>query len=295
MLFLIKYEFWQNYLKGCKRRGIPVYSVSSIFRPNQIFFRWYGRLGYAKVLNKVTHFFVQNEQSRELLASIGHKENVTVIGDTRFDRVIDISIAARELPLIEKFSQGHKVFVAGSSWPPDEALFIPWFINNLQKQEPLVDRLVIAPHVISERHLADIEHALRGRRIIRYSAATDENVLDAEVLIIDCFGLLSSIYRYARVAMVGGGFGVGIHNVAEAAVYGVPVIIGPNNKNFREARHLLDVGACFEVHDSADFCAIADNLFSNQAACNKAGQAAAQYIHGNAGATDIVYRHVFES
>ena len=295
MLFLIKYEFWQNYLKGCKRRGIPVYSVSSIFRPNQIFFRWYGRLGYAKVLNKVTHFFVQNEQSRELLASIGHKENVTIIGDTRFDRVIDISIAARELPLIEKFSQGHKVFVAGSSWPPDEALFIPWFINKLQKQEPLVDRLVIAPHVISERHLADIEHALRGRRIIRYSAATDENVLDAEVLIIDCFGLLSSIYRYARVAMVGGGFGVGIHNVAEAAVYGVPVIIGPNNKNFREARHLLDVGACFEVHDSADFCAIADNLFSNQAACNQAGQAAAQYIHGNAGATDIVYRHVFES
>ncbi|MCR4959179.1 MAG: 3-deoxy-D-manno-octulosonic acid transferase, partial [Prevotella sp.] len=128
-LFLIKYEFWQNYLKGCKKLGIPVYSVSSIFRPNQVFFRWYGR-GYAKVLDKVTHFFVQNEQSRQLLAGLGHT-NVTVVGDTRFDRVLDIRDAAKPLPLVERFAQNAEVFVAGSSWPPDEALFIPWFLKSL--------------------------------------------------------------------------------------------------------------------------------------------------------------------
>ena len=289
MLFLIKYEFWQNYLKGCQRLGIPVYSVSSIFRPDQVFFRWYGR-GYAKVLNKVTHFFVQNQQSADLLASLDIKDNVTTVGDTRFDRVLDIQSAARPLPLVEKFATGHTVFVAGSSWPPDEALFIPWF-----EQRPAGDRLIIAPHLIGEDHLRDIESRLKGRRVLRYSAANEDNVAQAEVLIIDCFGLLSSIYRYGQLAMVGGGFGVGIHNVPEAAVYGIPVLIGPNNQNFREARHLLDTGACFEVHDATDFAQTADRLLSDSEAYTIAAQAARSYIADNAGATDIIYKAVFSA
>lgn len=293
-LFLIKYEFWQNYLKGCKKLGIPVYSVSSIFRPNQIFFRWYGR-GYAKVLDKVTHFFVQNEQSRELLASLGHT-NVTVVGDTRFDRVLDIRDAAKPLPLVERFAQEAEVFVAGSSWPPDEALFIPWFVERLKKRATGPStRLIIAPHMIGEDHLRAIEAALAGCRVLRYSAATEDNVADAEVLIIDCFGLLSSIYRYGRLAMVGGGFGVGIHNVPEAAVYGIPVLIGPNNQNFREARHLLEAGACFEVHTPEDFAETADRLLTEAEAYERAAAAARAYIADNAGATDVIYRHVFHS
>lgn len=290
-LYLIKYEFWQNYLKGCRRLNIPVYSVSSIFRPNQIFFRWYGRHGYAHVLDKVTYFFVQNEQSRQLLASLGHTDNVSVVGDTRFDRVLDIRDAAKPLPLVESFAKDADVFVAGSSWPPDEALFIPWFLRrtaDVSRTKAL--KLIIAPHLIGESHLREIEGALSGRHVLRYSHATPENVVHADVLIIDCFGLLSSIYRYGLLAMVGGGFGQGIHNVPEAAVYGIPVLIGPNNGNFREARHLIDVGAAFEVHDADDFCSAADRLLSDTAAYSHAAEAAAQYITGNAGATEAIYR-----
>ena len=183
-LFLIKYEFWQNYLKGCRRLGIPVYSVSSIFRPTQIFFRWYGA-GYAHVLDKVTHFFVQNEQSRELLATLGHTDNVTVVGDTRFDRVLDIRNAAKPLPLVERFvsstTSETDVFVAGSSWPPDEALFIPWFLNtSADASRARTLKLIIAPHIISESHLRDIESALSGCRVLRYSAANEDNVLNAD-------------------------------------------------------------------------------------------------------------------
>ena len=287
-LFLIKYEFWQNYLRRCKKLGIPVYSVSSIFRPDQIYFRWYGR-GYAKVLSTVTHFFVQNETSRELLASLGYTSNVTVVGDTRFDRVLDIRDAAKPLPLVERFAQDHTVFVAGSSWPPDEALFIPW----LKRRATPGLRLIIAPHLIGEDHLRDIESQLDGFRVLRYSRATEENVEAADVLIIDCFGLLSSIYRYGQLAMVGGGFGAGIHNIPEAAVYGIPVLIGPNNQNFREARYLLDAGACFEVHDANDFTAQADRLLTDADAYRRAAEAARRYISDNSGATDVIYRHVF--
>ncbi len=311
MLFLIKYEFWHNYLKICKRRGIPVYSVSSIFRPNQVFFRWYGQLGgYRHVLKHITHFFVQNQQSKDLLASLGHTDNVTIVGDTRFDRVLDIRRAAKPLPLVEKFAGDHTVFVAGSSWPPDEALFIPWFkgsrvqefkgsrvleVSSEQARAQGTLRLIIAPHQVVEDHLRAIEQALGGYKILRYSKATEDNVADADVLIIDCFGLLSSIYRYGQLAMVGGGFGVGIHNIPEAAVYGIPVIIGPNNKNFREARYLLDAGACFEVHDAAEFNRIADHLLTDADAYRTAADAARNYIAENSGATDIIYAHVFKN
>ncbi len=289
MLFLIKYEFWQNYLKGCRKRNIPVYSVSSIFRPSQVFFRWYGSLtGYTKVLNTITHFYVQNQQSKDLLASLGHIDNVTITGDTRFDRVLDIRDAAKPLPLVERFAGVYPVFIAGSSWAPDESIFIPWYLskgNNL--------KLIIAPHMIGEDHLRNIEECLKGRRVLRYTQATNDNAADADVLIIDCFGLLSSIYRYGHMAMVGGGFGAGIHNIPEAAVYGIPVLIGPNNRNFREARYLLEAGACFEVHNAEEFCHTADHLLTDTEAYRHAADAARHYICDNAGATGIIYESVF--
>ena len=231
--FFIKYEFWRNYIEVLYKRGIPCYSVSSIFRENQIFFRPYGR-GYARCLSRMTHLFVQNETSRRLLEGIG-VTNVDVVGDTRFDRVLDIRNAAKPLPLAERFAGCWKVLVAGSSWPQDEEIIIPYF-----NKHPNL-KLVLAPHVVSEEHLQAIERQL-ARPALRYSKATPKAVAEVDCLIIDCYGLLSSIYRYASMAYVGGGFGVGIHNVPEAAVYGIPVIIGPNNKKFREAQALLRCG-----------------------------------------------------
>ena len=279
MAFFIKYEFWQNYLKALQRRHIPVYSVSSIFRREQIFFRWYGGR-YYKVLTRFTHLFVQNEVSKELLGKLGIR-NVTVVGDTRFDRVMEIMQQAKQLPLVEAFKQDYTVFVAGSSWPPDEDLFIEYFNAHPEL------KLIIAPHVIGESHLSEIIGKLK-RPYLRYTQANEENVKQADCLIIDCYGLLSSIYRYGEIAYIGGGFGVGIHNVLEAAVYGVPVMFGPNNKRFREAQQLLQSGGGFEIHDETDFNALTDKLLTDATFLKQAGDAAGHYVKGNAGAADKV-------
>ena len=285
MLVLIKYEFWRNYIDVLHRRHIPIYSVSSIFRSNQVFFRWYGR-NYARCLRRITHFFVQNEVSRRLLATIGVKDNVTIVGDTRFDRVLDIHRAARPLPLVEAFATDHCVLVAGSTWAPDEDILIDYFNRHPEL------RLVIAPHVVSEQHLAEIEQKME-RPVVRYSHTTPEEAARYDCLIIDNYGLLSSIYRYARVAYIGGGFGVSIHNVPEAAVYGVPVVFGPNNKKFREAQDLLSLGGAFEIHTADDFNALLDDFSAHPDRVDAAGRAAGTYIHDNAGAGDIIFRHIW--
>ena len=283
--FFIKYEFWRNYIEVLYKRGIPCYSVSSIFRENQIFFRPYGR-GYARCLSRMTHLFVQNETSRRLLEGIG-VTNVDVVGDTRFDRVLDIRNAAKPLPLAERFAGCWKVLVAGSSWPQDEEIIIPYF-----NRHPNL-KLVLAPHVVSEEHLQAIERQL-ARPALRYSKATPKAVAEADCLIIDCYGLLSSIYRYASMAYVGGGFGVGIHNVPEAAVYGIPVIIGPNNKKFREAQALLRCGGCKEIAGTADFEQIMDAWLSDKEALATAGKAAGSYIADNAGAADRIFSNTLQ-
>ena len=280
MAFFIKYEFWRNYIDVLYHQEIPVYSVSSIFRENQIFFRPYG-YKYARVLRRITHLFVQNEASRELLKRLGVTQ-VSVVGDTRFDRVIDIRRQARELPVAEAATRQGHVIVAGSTWPPDEDILIPYFNSHPDC------RLILAPHVVSEDHLREIEQKLQ-RPTLRYSQATPESAAKADCLLIDGYGLLSSIYRYATVAYVGGGFGVGIHNVPEAAVYGVPVFFGPNNRKFREARELIEAGGCFEIHSADDFNRQADRLFADAQALTQAGQAAGRYISNNAGATDAVF------
>ena len=292
MAFFIKYEFWRNYIDVLSKKSIPIYSVSSIFRPGQIFFRWYGRK-YARCLRRITHFFVQNERSVELLRTIGVQDNVTIVGDTRFDRVIDIRNNARPLPLVEQFTRAKEdsnaapfVLVAGSSWQPDEDILLD-YVNR----HPGL-RLVIAPHVVNDAHIQEIEQKLTTPAL-RYSQATLENVDDYRVLIIDGYGLLSSIYRYATVAYVGGGFGVGIHNVPEAAVYGIPVIIGPNHQRFAEAVALIANGGCKSIKNAEDFSVIMDDFLENPAHIAQAGSAAGDYIHQNAGATPVIYQHVF--
>jgi len=296
MAFFIKYEFWYNYLHILKHRHVPVYSVSSIFRPDQVFFRWYGRQ-YGRVLNCFTYFFVQNEQSRELLEKIGIR-CVMVAGDTRFDRVLQIKEQSKHLPIVEAFvekgeeteCQKPKVFVAGSSWLPDEEIFIRYFNEHPEW------KLIIAPHVIGEDHLAQIDSLLAGRKVVRYSAFSEsseryEKLKDADVLIIDCFGLLSSIYHYGDVAYVGGGFGVGIHNLLEAAVWDVPVFFGPNNQKFQEAQGLKKSGG-FEISSYETFAAQIDRFAADPDYLHAEGVKAGQFVKSLAGATDVVLSSV---
>ncbi|MBQ3769012.1 MAG: 3-deoxy-D-manno-octulosonic acid transferase [Prevotella sp.] len=297
MAFFIKYEFWYNYLHILKHRGVPVYSVSSIFRPGQIFFRWYGRQ-YSHVLKCFTHFFVQNEISKELLGTIGIT-NVSIVGDTRFDRVLQIKAAAKQLPIVEAFlsqpksgaaesgsAEAPKVFVAGSSWPPDEDIFIPFFNEHRNW------KLIIAPHVIGEEHLKQIESKLAGRKVARYSSLEDpenpEIPDNLEVLIIDCFGLLSSIYHYADVTYVGGGFGVGIHNTLEAAVWDVPVIFGPNNERFQEAQGLKACGGGYEITGADDFRRIMQRFIDTPQTITEAGRQSGAFVQQMTGATKKV-------
>ena len=289
MAFFIKYEFWYNYLHILKHRGVPVYSVSSIFRPDQVFFKWYGRQ-YRRVLNCFTHFYVQNEVSKELLAKIGITD-VTVTGDTRFDRVLQIKEQARQLEVVEKFMEERecpKVFVAGSSWPPDEEIFIRYF-----KEHPEW-KLIIAPHVIGENHLQQIEKLLEGRKVVRYTKAEKSlsSLSSYDALIIDCFGLLSSIYRYGTVAYVGGGFGVGIHNLPEAAAWGIPVFFGPNNERFQEAQQLKANGGGLEIKSYEDFERYMQEFAAHPETIGKCGAAAGHYVEGMAGATQKILSDV---
>ena len=297
MAFFIKYEFWSNFLHILKHRNIPTYSVSSIFREDQVFFKWYGR-NYAGVLKCFTRFFVQNEESKQLLEGIGITA-VDVVGDTRFDRVLQIKEAAKQLPICEAFRTGvassqsadvphhdFKVFVAGSSWPPDENIFIPFF--NEHKDW----RLLIAPHVIAEEHLKLILSLIKDKKVVRYTQTTPEEAAEADVLIIDCFGLLSSMYNYGDVAYIGGGFGVGIHNTLEAAVWNMPVIFGPNNKKFQEAQGLLKSGGGFEINTYEDFSGLMNSLMNDEAFLKQAGDKAGTFVAHLAGATDKVLASV---
>ena len=289
MAFFIKYEFWYNYLHVLKHRQIPTYSVSSIFRKDQVFFKWYGR-HYGKVLNCFTRFFVQNEESRRLLATIGIHD-VDVVGDTRFDRVLQSKEAAKQLPIVESFVQGTadgkraKVFVAGSSWLPDEEIFIPFF--NKHKDW----KLIIAPHVIGEDHLKQIDQLL-DRKTVRYTQATEATASEADCLLIDCFGLLSSVYHYGDISYVGGGFGVGIHNVLEAAVWDMPVIFGPNNERFREAQGLKKAQGGFDIASAEDFERIMLRLMTDASYLHDCGQHAGQFVEGMTGATPKILRRI---
>ena len=279
--FFIKYEFWYNYLHILRHRGIPVYSISSIFRKEQVFFKWYG-FQYRHVLRCFTHFFVQNEESKRLLGTLGI-DNVMVTGDTRFDRVMQIAKESKSIPVVREFKNGKKVFVAGSSWLPDEQIFLSYFAQHIDW------KVIIAPHVIGESHLEQIMSLLEGRKVVRYTQIEADDAVtlgEAEVLIIDCFGLLSSIYKYGDVAYVGGGFGVGIHNLPEAAVWNLPVIFGPNHQKFQEANELKACGGGIAIEGKEDFHRVMDAFLAPEDDMKRAADAAGHYVSSHSGATE---------
>ncbi len=274
----VKYEFWDNYTLLLNRSAIPLYLISGIFRKEQHFFKWYGGF-FRKMLFRFNHFFVQDVQSMDLLRGIGI-ENITVAGDTRFDRVVKIADTAKSIPQIEVFRGGEKLFLAGSSWHQDEEI-ISRYINSYP------DRMkwVFAPHEIDKNNINRLEK-LFSTKVARFSAFTERSV-DARVLIIDNIGMLSSAYRYAHIAEIGGGFGKGIHNVLEAACWGIPVLFGPNHKKFREAVDLISLNGarCFSTFE--EFSHIIDSWLSDSKEYLKSAENAAMYVKGNTGATTI--------
>ena len=275
----IKYEFWPNYLMALQSAKVPVYSISAIFRPTQIFFKWYGGW-YLNLLKSFRHIFVQDKSSLELLGQHGISK-ISVAGDTRFDRVYDLCQQAKELPLIESFVQGKQVIVAGSTWPKDEEMLVRYL--NLHPDV----KLILVPHEIHEAHILEISKLLDGR-FVRYSEAAEANLAEASCLVVDTIGILSSIYRYANVAYIGGGFGVGIHNTLEAAVWSVPVVFGPNYHRFREARKLIAVGGAFSISNYTLLETQLNKLLKD----TSAGKMAGEYVKGNTGATRLILKKI---
>jgi 3-deoxy-D-manno-octulosonic-acid transferase len=247
-VFFIKYEFWFNYLNELKKHNIPTYLVSGIFRKNHYFFKFYGAW-FRKQLKCFTHFYLQTVQSEQLLKTIGYT-NTTVSGDTRFDRVFEISKNVKLFPLIEQFKQGKNIFIAGSTWAEDEIIIATLNFKTLNF------KLIIAPHEINESHLQSIEK-LYNMQCLRYSKANEKNIATTDVLIIDNIGMLSSLYQYGSIAYIGGGFGKGIHNILEASTFGMPVIFGPNYQKFSEAIDLIQLGGAFSISSKEEL----ENIF----------------------------------
>jgi 3-deoxy-D-manno-octulosonic-acid transferase len=281
----IKYEFWNNYISALHSKGIPVFLVSGIFRPDQHFFKWYGGF-FRDLLKKFSTIFVQDEVSSNLLTRIGISENVIISGDTRFDRVFQIARAAKSIPVIESFGNGEKIFLAGSTWPHDEGI-IARYINNYP------DRMkwIFAPHEIDQSGIDRLERLLKVKTV-RYSDS-GADLSDARVLIIDNIGLLSSAYRYAYIAEVGGGFGRGIHNILEAACWGIPVMIGPNHKKFREAVELCEEKGAFSFNSYQEFVGIIDKLLGDSAFYFESAKSASLYVSKNTGATEKILKEIY--
>ena len=285
MAIFVKYEFWGNYLMELHRRNIPTYIISAIFRENQVFFKPWGGM-FRQMLGCFDTLFVQNEESCKLLDGIGIK-NVVVTGDTRFDRVATVRAATREFPLIEQMVSDAKfTFVMGSSWQPDEDIVIPYFNSHPEM------KLILAPHEFDRERLLELMGRI-NRKSVLYSQAHINDMTEVDCLIIDSFGLLSSLYRYGQAAYVGGGFGSGIHNINEAAVYGIPVIFGPRYQKFREACDLVAREGSFSITNAEEFANHMDRLLSDADYLRHTGEIAAGYIKENLGATQRIYDRIF--
>lgn len=279
----IKYEFWYNYLRELHAHKIPTYLISAIFRREQPFFKGWGSL-HRQMLGFFTRLYVQDEESVSLLKSIG-VTNAEQTGDTRFDRVKQIADAAKEIEKAELFCNGQAAIVCGSTWPPDEDILMDYINNDHSHQ-----KWIIAPHETGENHVRGIIGKCR-KKIARY---TDDQAgfADCDVLIIDCIGLLSAIYRYGKIAYIGGGFGVGIHNTLEAAVYGIPVIFGPKYQKFKEAVSLIREGGAFTVSNGAELKEVLDTLTDSPAIAETAGGKALGYVESQLGATKIIMKEL---
>lgn len=284
----VKYEFWPAYLYALQAKQVPTYLISAIFRPKQYFFRWWGK-PWLPMLRCFTQVFVQDEASRQLLVQHGVTA-VEVAGDTRFDRVTAIAQQKKELHIVERFiappielMDAQKVLVAGSTWPKDEELLARY----MREHEDV--KLILAPHEINKEHLDYIFQLFEGR-FVRYTEATPVNILHTRVLLVDTIGVLSSLYRYGQVAYVGGGFGVGIHNTIEAAVYGIPVLFGTNYHAFREAKGLIDAGAAVSVRNYKELTVALDATFETY---EQMGQKAKAYVESELGATEHIMKAIF--
>jgi len=284
--FFVKYEFWHFYISELKKRNIPLYIVSAIFRENQQFFKktpW-GQW-YRKMLNGVEHFFIQNEKSGELLKTAGIS-NFTVSGDTRFDRVAAIAKVSKEIPIVEKFRGNSTLIIAGSTWKPDEELLAE-FINQSGDI-----KFIIAPHEVSAANINRI-HQLLKKPAISFSKVSETEIDRFQVLIIDSVGLLSSLYRYGNIAYIGGGFGVGIHNILEAATFGLPVIFGPNYKKFKEAVDLTAEGGAISISNFNELRNVLNSLINEKNILEKASGICRNYVAKNVGSTKLIIKKVF--
>lgn len=285
--FFIKYEFWRNYLKELAAHNIPTYLISGIFRPGQMFFRK-GMSGYRAWLRWFTKMYLQDEGSRRLLARFGITDTV-VAGDTRFDRVTDIMRGRKEIPEIENFVKDSPfTLCAGSSWPEDEAVYFPWLGSHSEV------KAIIAPHEFDEARIKKIKESFPGEAVTLSELRSAPDAMKGKrILIIDCFGLLSSLYVYADAAFIGGAFGAGLHNINEAAVYGIPVVFGPRHGKFIEAREIIGARGGFSVSDREEGIKILDSLLADKELLKTSGEAAGKYIAGKLGATDRIFSDIF--
>jgi 3-deoxy-D-manno-octulosonic-acid transferase len=281
----IKYEFWNNYITDLSNRNIPLYIVSAIFRPDQHFFKWYGGF-FRNILRRFRVIFVQDEQSVKLLSNIGIT-NVVIAGDTRYDRVVQIAAAAKDIPKLESFRGDEKMFLVGSSWDKDEEIICRYINNNPGRM-----KWVFAPHEIDESNIKRLESLLTTShvRFSQYSEGSGE----ARVMIIDNIGMLSSAYRYAYIAAIGGGFGKGIHNVLEAACWGIPVMFGPRHQKFREAVDLIKENGAVSFDSYEKFSDTINKWLTDESFYLKSAKSASLNVSKNTGATAMILGEIFQ-
>ena len=287
-VIFIKYEFWYNHLNELRKRGIDIYIASAIFRPSQSFFKWYGAL-FRKMLNSFNKLFVQDKASFKLLESIGLAEKASICGDTRFDRVAQITKSSKDFPLIERFCSSKFTLVAGSTWEPDNI-----HLCNVVKEFPNI-KLIIASHEIGKDKINSILSLFSDKRVIKFTEFdiyNNQEIEQADVLVIDTIGILSSIYKYGNVAYIGGGFGVGIHNILEAATYSLPIVFGPNYTKFKEARDLISLGGAFSISESYEFINLTRESFLNSKIAAQIGAISGAYVSYNLGATEKIISQI---
>jgi 3-deoxy-D-manno-octulosonic-acid transferase len=291
MVFFIKYEYWPNYLNALQKKEIPTYLISGIFREKQVFFKWYGGF-YRKALEAFEHFFVQNSSSKELLVQLG-KTNVTVSGDTRFDRVTSILNQNNELDFIEEFKNNSLTVVVGSSWPKDESLLVN-YINTANNV-----KFIIAPHNINKDQIANLKNQISKKTILFSSLNLNEigssKLADYDVFVIDTIGILTKIYSYADLVYVGGGFGnPGVHNILEPATFGVPIIIGPNYSHFAEATALVKMEGCISIANQEELNEAMDQLIQNTAVRIEKGHICSTFVEMNKNATTTILNYIIQ-
>ena len=285
MVFFIKYEFWPNYLNELKARNIPIYLISGIFREKQAFFKWYGGF-YRNALNTFNHFFVQNDSSKKLIQKLGFN-NITVSGDTRFDRVVTILDRNNQLDFIEEFKANKTIIVIGSSWPKDEDLLVN-YINNSSSDV----KFIIAPHNIKKEQIESLKYSVQKSTVL-FSEKENKNLADFQVFIIDTIGILTKIYSYADIAYVGGGFGnPGVHNILEPATFGIPIIIGPNFSHFAEATALVHAEGCITIQNQIELNEAFDLLLNNEDERHEKGHICETFVQMNKGATNTILQYI---